>query len=88
MTTELLPQAFKASGRFLSEPEQADVMLVIPLDDGRQGPCVLQCKLTDVGKTLLQESLLDAVSVGENWRPLLPQIHVQAAVPAQYCAEP
>lgn len=63
-------------------PEQADALLVVPLDHASQGLAVLQSQVADVVQALLQEGLLNAGSVGEDGRTLLPQIHVQAGIPA------
>ena len=67
-------------------PEEADAVLVVPLDDAGQGLGVLHGQRADVLQALLQEGLLDAVAVGEDGRPLLAQVHVQAGVPARACA--
>lgn len=63
-------------------PKEADAMLMVPLDDAGECARVLKGQAADVGQPLVQKGLLDAVSVRENGRLLLSQVHVQATVPA------
>ncbi len=76
--------------RFLARaatPEEADAVLVVPLDDAGQRLRIFNSQRADVGQALLQEGLLDAVAVGEDGRPLLAQVHVQARIPARTCMQ-
>lgn len=59
---------------------------MIPLYNACQSLGILQRQAADVGQPLLQESLLDAVPVGEDGGLLLPEIHIQACIPA--CHQP
>ncbi len=80
--SEIRQNTAKLRGEKSSAPEEADAMLVVPVNDAGEGAGVLEGEAADVGQPLVQEGLLDAVAVCEDRWLLLPQLHVQAAIPA------
>ncbi len=64
-----------------ASPEEADAIQVVPVDDSCQGLAIFHHQSADKGQPLVCEGLEHAVPVGEHWRLLVSELHVEAGVP-------
>ena len=62
-------------------PEQADVVLMVPLHNGQQVLAVLQGQLADVDQPLLVEGAQDGPPIAGHWGLLSLQRGVYAGIP-------